>query len=585
MTAKELRKKYIDFFVKRGHKRIPSASLVPENDPTALFISAGMHPLVPYLVGEPHPLGKRLVSYQKCLRTGDIEEVGDTTHHTFFEMLGNWSLGDYFKKEAIYWSYEFLTKELALDPKRLSVSVFAGDEDAPRDEESYKIWRSLDIPKERIYFFPKENNWWGPVGETGPCGPDTEMFYDTGKKPCGPDCRPEDGCGKYFEIWNDVFMEFNRTKDGQYEPLKQKNVDTGMGVERTVAILQGKDDNYQTELFTPIIKVIEELSEKNYAQKGVRRSMRIIADHLRGATFAIADGVIPSNKDRGYIIRRLIRRSVVQMMQLNIVPLKLVPAICGQIIDLYKDLYFVDKNSYEIHLIIGTEVDKFLPKLHRASKLLQTKQLSGKLLFDLFQTHGLPFEVAQDLLEQWGKKIDKEIKEEYEKEFEKHQRLSRKGAEKKFAGGLADHSEETTKLHTATHLLHQALREILGVHVKQAGSNITPKRLRFDFSHSKKLTEEEIKKVEKLVNEKIDQNLKVSWRIMTPEEAKKEGALAFFEKKYEEKVKVYSIDDWSKEICGGPHVDFTGVLGKFKILKEESAGAGSRRIYAVLNHV
>lgn len=585
MTAKELRKKYIDFFVKRGHKRIPSASLVPENDPTALFISAGMHPLVPYLVGEPHPLGKRLVSYQKCLRTGDIEEVGDTTHHTFFEMLGNWSLGDYFKKEAIYWSYEFLTKELALDPKRLSVSVFAGDEDAPRDEESYKIWRSLDIPKERIYFFPKENNWWGPVGETGPCGPDTEMFYDTGKKPCGPDCRPEDGCGKYFEIWNDVFMEFNRTKDGQYEPLKQKNVDTGMGVERTVAILQGKDDNYQTELFTPIIKVIEELSEKNYAQKGVRRSMRIIADHLRGATFAIADGVIPSNKDRGYIIRRLIRRSVVQMMQLNIVPLKLVPAICGQIIDLYKDLYFVDKNSYEIHLIIGTEVDKFLPKLHRASKLLQTKQLSGKLLFDLFQTHGLPFEVAQDLLEQWGKKIDKEIKEEYEKEFEKHQRLSRKGAEKKFAGGLADHSEETTKLHTATHLLHQALREILGVHVKQAGSNITPKRLRFDFSHSKKLTEEEIKKVEKLVNEKVDQNLKVSWRIMTPEEAKKEGALAFFEKKYEEKVKVYSIDDWSKEICGGPHVDFTGVLGKFKILKEESAGAGSRRIYAVLNHV
>jgi len=590
MTAKELRKKYIDFFVERKHKRIPNLSLIPENDPTTLFISAGMQPLVPYLMGEPHPLGKRLVSLQRCLRTGDIEEVGDISHHTFFEMLGNWSLGDYWKKESLAWSFEFLTKTLGFNPQRLHVTIFEGDKNVSRDEESEKIWLSLGIPKERIYSLPKEDNWW-EAGKTGPGGPDSEIFYDIGKPACGSDCRPGDGCGRFFEVWNNVFMEYNRKPDGTYEKLKQKNVDTGMGVERTIAVLEGKDDDYQTELFLPIIQKIEELSGKRYREENNKKPMRIIADHLRAATFAIADGVMPSNKDRGYIIRRLIRRSVVQMMQLDIVPLKLVPAICGQIIDIYKDSYFVDINSYEIHPIIRAEVDKFLPKLHRASKLLQTKPLSGKLLFDLFQTHGLPFEVAQDLLEQWGKKIGKETKEEYEKEFEKHQTLSRKGAIKKFSGGLADHSEVVTKLHTATHLLHQALREILGDYIKQSGSNITSKRLRFDFTHSKKLTPEEIKKVEKMVNEKIKQNLKVSWETMTLDQAKKDGALAFFEKKYEEKVKVYLIGDpvkdrqiFSKEVCAGPHVDFTRVLGRFRIVKEESAGTGIRRIYGMLNY-
>ncbi|MBL7159475.1 alanine--tRNA ligase [Candidatus Microgenomates bacterium] len=580
MTAKELRKKYIDFFVKKGHKRIPSASLVPENDPTALFISAGMHPLISYLMGESHPMGKRLVDVQKCLRVNDIEEVGDVSHHTFLEMLGNWSLGDYWKKEAIEWSYEFLTKELNLEPKRLSVTCFSGDQDAPQDKESYQIWLSVGIPKERIYFLGKEDNWWGPVGQTGPCGPDTEIFYDIGKPTCSSKCQPGCSCGKYFEIWNNVFMEFNCTKEGKYEPLKQKNVDTGMGVERTAAILQGKDDNYQTELFGPIIEKIESLSGKSYQKKENKKPIRIIVDHLRAASFVIADGVLPTNKDQGYILRRLIRRAVRfgKMLAINKV---FTVEIAKKVIEIMGEEYSELKKREEVIFeTLNIEEGKFGKTLERGLKEIEKyKNLDGKIAFYLYETYGLPLEMIQEIAQEKGQKIKKQV---FEKEFTKHQALSRKGAKKKFSGGLADHSEMVTRLHTATHLLHRALREVLGSHVQQSGSNITAERLRFDFSHSEKLTPEEIKKVEELVNEKIKQNLKVFCEVMTLEQAKKSGALAFFEKKYEEKVKVYSIGDWTKEVCGGPHVDFTSALGKFRIKKEESAGAGIRRIYGIL---
>ncbi len=580
MTARELRQKFIDFFKKIDHQEIPNLSLVPEDDPSALFISAGMHPLVPYLLGEPHPLGKRLVNCQRCLRTDDLEAVGDTFHHTFFEMLGNWSLGDYFKKEMIAWALKFLTSELGFNKEKLSVTIFQGDADAPFDKESEKIWLSLGFPKEKIFPLGKKDNWWGPVGETGPCGPDSEIFYDTGQPACGKDCQPGCGCGKYFELWNLVFMEYERKKNGKYLPLKQKNVDTGMGVERTIAILRGEADDYQTELFIPIIEKIEKASEKTY--KGNEKAMRIIADHLKAATFAIADGVEPSNKDRGYVLRRLIRRSAVKMRQLKIVPGKLIPKICQKVVEIYKDLYFVDKNAYEIHPIIGEEVENFLPKMYRAGKLLQVKPVSGKLLFDLHQTYGLPFEVAQDLLEQWGKKIDKKIREEFDKEMKRHQKISRKGMKRKFAGGLADKSQEAVRLHTATHLLHQALRDVLGEHVQQVGSNITVERLRFDFTHPEKLTEKQVKKVEETVNLKIKENLPVKMEIMSLEEAKKRGALAFFGEKYGEQVKLYSLGNYSKEVCGGPHVASTGEIDNVKIVKEESAGAGKRRVYAVL---
>lgn len=581
MTAKELRKKYIDFFVKKGHKEIPSASLVPENDPTALFTSAGMHPLIPYLLGEPHPLGKRLVDVQKCLRVNDIESVGDSFHHTFLEMLGNWSLGDYWKKEAIGWSFEFLTKELNLEPERLSVTCFAGDKDAPKDEESAKAWFSLGIAKERIYFLGKEDNWWGPVGETGPCGPDTEMFYDTGKQACSSKCQPGCLCGKYFEIWNDVFMEFNRTKEGKYEPLKQQNVDTGMGVERTVAVLQGKDDNYETELFTSMIQIIEELSGCQYEKREFKKPMRIIADHLRAATFVVADGVIPSNKDQGYILRRLIRRAVRYGRMLRITE-SFTAKIAEVLVETMKTQYpELKKTEKQIFEILATEEKKFRATLERGLKEIERyKTLDGKIAFYLYETYGFPLEMTQEIAQEKGQKVSKEV---FEKEFKKHQQASRQGAQKKFGGGLADHSEKVTKLHTVTHLLHQALRESLGSHVKQVGSNITPERLRFDFTHSQKLTATQIAKIERLVNEKISQNLSVKMEIMSLDQAKKKGALAFFDKKYGEKIKVYSIGNFSKEVCGGPHVDFTGVLGQFKIIKEESAGAGVRRFYAILD--
>jgi len=629
MKASDLKKKYLDFFVKKNHQILPNVSLVPENDPTALFINSGMHPLIPYLLGEPHPLGKRLVSNQRCLRTQDIEKIGNSSHLTFFEMLGNWSLGDYWKKEAIEWSWEFLTKELNLDSKRISVSCFAGDKDSPKDEESAKIWQSLGIPSKRIYFLGKEDNWWS-VGETGPCGPDTEMFYDTGQKACGPNCRPGDNCGKYFEIWNDVFMEFNRLPNGKLEKLKQRNIDTGMGVERTVAMLQGKDDVYQTELFSGLINQIEEISKKKY-EKENQRAMRIIADHLRAATFAMADGVIPSNTEAGYIVRRLIRRAVRYSKLVNINEPFIVQVIkrivkefeneyphlkrneerllkesvneeerFKKVIELglkksekifnkkspidfkkYSQLMQIEnkkeffKQIYNSFKGKGKKVEKFNIPLTKEEITKAT--ISGKEAFDLYQTFGFPIEMIIELAQEKRLLIDPELCKE---EIKKHQELSRINLKKKFTGGLADHSQEVTRLHTATHLLHQALRQVLGEEVHQVGSNITPERLRFDFTYPEKLTPEQIKGVEDLINQQIQKDLAVKMEMMTLDKAKKKGALAFFTDKYGEKVKVYSVGTFSKEVCGGPHVDSLGEIGSVKIIKEEAVGAGRRRIYA-----
>ena len=584
MTARELKEKYLAFFEKKGHKKLTNVSLVPENDPTALFINSGMHPLVPYLLGEKHPLGKRLVSNQRCLRTQDIDLVGNSTHLTFFEMLGNWSLGDYWKKEAIEWSWEFLTKELNLEPKRISVTCFAGDKDTPKDEEAAKNWQKIGLPKERIFFLGKEDNWWS-VGETGPCGPDSEMFYDTGKKKCGPQCRPGDNCGKYFEVWNDVFMEFNRLANGRLKRLKQQNIDTGMGVERTITMLQGKNDVYQTELFWPIIQTIEEMTKKKYEGEN-QKPIRIIADHLKSAVFLSQDGVEPSNKERGYVMRRLIRRTTVEMLRLGMIPLKNIPEISKKIIGIYKGEYFDQKSDYTISAEIGKEINAFLKVIDKGTKLLQTKpKIDGKLAFDLHQTYGFPLEITLELCEQWGRLIDKpKIEEEFKAELKKHQKKSRASLERKFAGGLADHSAIVTKYHTTTHLLHQALQEVLGEHVQQVGSNLTPERLRFDFTHPEKLTDKQIKKIETMINAKIKANLPVKMAIMSLEEAKKKGALAFFGEKYGEKVKVYSIGRYSKEVCGGPHVQSTGKIGRVKIIKEKAVGAGHRRLYIQLAH-
>jgi len=645
MTANQLKKKYLSFFVKKGHKLLPNVSLIPENDPTALFINSGMHPLIPYLLGEPHPLGKRLVSNQRCLRTQDIEKIGNPSHLTFFEMLGNWSLGDYWKKEAIEWSWEFLTKELNLDPQRITVSCFAGDKDSPKDEESAKIWESVGIPYSRIYFLGKEDNWWS-VGETGPCGPDTEMFYDIGKKACGPDCRPGDNCGKYFEIWNNVFMEFNRKPNGQLEKLKQKNIDTGMGVERTTAMLQGKDDAYQTELFSGLINQIEQISGEKYEEKN-QRAMRIIVDHLRAATFAMADGMMPSNVEAGYVVRRLIRRAIRYGKLININQAFIAQITNTVVEEFKKDYPHLEKNKDLLLKESEKEEERFRKVIEsglkksekifnqktpidskKYSQLMQienkkeffrqiyssfkgegkevekfdiplTKQeiakatISGKEAFDLYQTFGFPIEMIIELAQEKRLLIDPEVCWE---EVRKHQELSRANLKKKFAGGLADHSQEVTKLHTATHLLHQALRQILSEDVHQVGSNITPERLRFDFTYPEKLTPKQIKQVEDLVNEQISKDLAVKMEMMSLEKAKKQGALAFFADKYKnlcfaqnlvsrsaqnaDQVKVYSIDSFSKEVCGGPHVGSLGEIGSVKIIKEESVGAGRRRIYA-----
>jgi len=581
MNARELKKKYLDFFESKGHKIIESSSLIPENDPTVLFTTAGMHPLVPFLLGQKHPMGKRIANVQKCLRTDDIEEVGDAFHNTFFEMLGNWSFGDYFKKEAITMSYEFLVKHLKIDPERISVTVFAGDKDAPRDEESVGVWINLGIPRQRIFFNPKKDNWWGPAGKTGPCGPDTEIFFDTKKKKCSKNCRPGCNCGKYFELWNLVFMEYNKTKDGKYEKLKQKNVDTGMGVERTVAILQGKDNIYETELFSPIIKKIRELSGKSNI-----KSERIVADHIRAAVFILGDQkrVVPSNVEHGYVLRRLIRRAIRYCRQLESKSGLLVE-LANLVIEMYKKDYpELSENRDFILSEIKKEEERFKKTLEKGlihfNKIRPiNKMIAGKDAFLLFQSYGFPIEMTKELARERGWEVDENG---FKREYEKHRELSRKSMEGVFKSGLQDKSEMSIKYHTATHLLNQALREVLGNHVQQRGSNITPERLRFDFSHPRKMTKEEIKRVEELVNEKINEALPVKREEMSLEQAKKQGAIGLFDRKYGERVSVYTIGNFSKEICAGPHVANTKELGKFKIVKEQSVSAGVRRIKAVL---
>jgi len=588
IDSKKLIEMYIEFFKEKNHKVIPNVSLVPEHDPTVLFTPAGMHPLIPYLLGQPHPLGKRFVNVQKCLRTDDIEKVGDAFHLTFFEMLGNWSLGDYFKKESISWSLEFLTskKWLGLDKEKIYVTVFAGDKELPKDEESARIWQELGIPKQRIFFLSREENFWGPVGLTGPCGPCTEIFYDSGKEPCSKDCRPGCNCGKYFELWNNVFMEYNKTKEGKFEPLKQKNVDTGMGVERTVAILQKRKSVYEIETLKPIYEKIKEIAGIEKEDEKQQTSMRIITDHLRASVFILGDEnpVLPSNVDRGYILRRLIRRAIRHGKLLGIEK-EFLGEIAKVVVEVYKERYplLKEKENF-IFEELKKEENKFRSTLSRGLKKFEefakNKKISGKDAFLLFQSFGFPFEITKELAKERGIEVDEEG---FWKEYEKHKEISRKGAEKKFKGGLIDASEQTIKLHTATHLLNEALRRVLNRRdIVQKGSNITPERLRFDFNFERKLTEEEIKKVEDLVNEQIKKGLPVWREEMTVEEAKKRGAQAVFEHKYGEKVSVYFIGDFSVEVCGGPHVKNTKELGRFKIIKEEGVAAGIRRIKAIL---
>ncbi len=643
LTASDIRSRFLEFFRSKNHAIIPSASLIPENDPTVLFTTAGMHPLVPYLMGQPHPMGKRLVDAQKCLRTDDIDEVGDNRHLTFFEMLGNWSLGDYFKESAIPWSFDFLTSEkwLNLDPKRIYVTVFEGDTDAPRDEESINLWKAefkkrevdadlgekekeeptTDKAGPRIYAYPKKKNWWGPAGQTGPCGPDTEIFYDTGKPHdpvFGTVCHPNCDCGRFVEIWNNVFMEYEKMADGSFVPLKQKNVDTGMGLERITAIMQGAETVFDTEEFQGIIKSFEALavppyeaptdarplietygptvrsfSDSSYLPSLTARAYRIIADHVRAAVFVIGDvrGVVPSNIGQGYIVRRLLRRAIREGRKLGIEK----PFVCNvaaSIIEIYGSFYTeLQQNRERVLVEIAKEEEKFGKTLEKGvkelDKMLSQGSISGEQAFVLFSTYGFPLELTEEIVKEKGQTIDHEA---FAAEFKKHQDLSRTASAGAFKGGLADHSVETTRLHTATHLLHKALKTVLGDHVEQKGSNITAERLRFDFSHPTKMTAEELAEVERIVNEAIQKNYPVSFSVMSLEEAKTSGALGYFEDKYaqlEGKIKVYSVGDealgyFSKEICGGPHVEHTGELGAFKIQKEEAVSAGVRRLKATV---
>jgi alanyl-tRNA synthetase len=586
ISSDKLKKKYLEFFQKKGHKIIANASLIPENDPTALFISAGMHPLVPYLLGQQHPSGIKLVNVQKCLRTSDIDEVGDSFHLSFFEMLGNWSLGDYFKEESIPWSYEFLTSEewLNIDEKKLSVTVFAGDEKIPRDTESARIWEGLGIPKVRIFYLPRDDNWWGPIGSTGPCGPDTEIFYDTGKEQCGSECKPGCSCGKYNEIWNNVFMEYNKTPDGEYELLEQKNVDTGMGVERTVAVLQGKDNVYEIETFAPLVDEIRELSDIEEFSDDQIRSVRIICDHSRAATFLLVEGIVPLNVEQGYVLRRVIRGAIRHGKLLGIED-EFLSLLSRNVIETYLDDYPHLKSNEDL---IVNELQKEYKKfnntlargLNRFNRIARDKKkIDCKDAFLLYQSFGFPIEITRELGKENGIFVDVNG---FNEEFEKHQKVSRAGADKRFGSGLADTSEATVRLHTTTHLLNEALRQVLGKEITQRGSNITQKRLRFDFNFDRKLTEEEKKSVEEIVNGTIGEALPVKRIETTLDEAIKMGSQAVFEGRYEEKVSVYSIGDFSLELCSGPHVENTGELGRFKIVKEEGISAGVRRIRAVL---
>ncbi len=604
ITAQELRQKFLDFFESKQHAIIPSASLIPDNDPTTLFITAGMHPLVPYLLGEPHPQGKRLADVQKSVRTTDIEEVGDKTHFTFFEMLGNWSLGDYFKKEAIHWSWEFLTSSqwLGLEKEKIFVSVFAGDEHAPRDEESAAIWKSIfelekvSHPEKRIYFYPKSENWWGPAGQTGPCGPDTEIFYYTGSDdPFSADFQDEPAAdvSQFIEIWNNVFMQYNKQTDGSFLPLQQHNVDTGLGLERMVAILNWihgelpEADPYISSLFSPTISLLEKFSGREYKQESVGKSMRVVADHLRSSLFMVQDGVVPSNKERGYILRRLIRRATRELHKLGVDH----QAFAQVVEELLKS--FISNNEYISHYpeiaenqttLISTiveEVRKFTKTLAKGLREAEKYDvLTGEVAFQLYQTYGFPLEMTTEIATEKGQTID-QVK--FEQEFAQHQELSRQQSAGTFKGGLADHSEAATRFHTATHLLHAALRQVLGQHVHQEGSNITADRLRFDFSHDSALTPAELSDVETWINKQIDADLPVTKATMEKDAALASGALAFFNEKYPDVVSVYTIgsdENWvSRELCGGPHVGHTGEIGPIAIFKQKASSAGVRRLY------
>ncbi|MFA6420242.1 MAG: alanine--tRNA ligase [archaeon] len=618
ITTKELRKKYLDFFKSKGHAIIPSASLIPENDPTVLFTTAGMHPLVPYLLGEKHPLGKRLVDIQKCIRTGDIDDVGDSWHLSFFEMMGNWSLGDYFKKEAITMSFEFLTKELKISKERISVTCFVGDNDCPKDNEAANLWETLGIAKNRIHFLSKADNWWGPAGQTGPCGPDTEMFFhvkDVQEKNTEEFlqfCKQ----GAFCEIWNDVLMQYNKNALGKYEEGKQQNIDTGMGVERTIAVMNGFTNAYECDSIKPILEKVVETAGKNIKTLNGQeiKSARIITDHLRASVMILGDdkGIVPSNVDQGYVLRRFIRRSIrhARLLGINTVFSK---AIAEVVVNVMGKVYSeVEKNKEKIYLELQKEEEKFSSTLENGIKVLEkklqflgaskaelygsreaaaslgqspVKQLNSKGAFDLYQSFGFPIEMTQEMCKEKGFTVDIKGFEELLKE---HQELSRKGAEQKFKGGLADASIETTKLHTAAHLLNEALRQIVNPNISQKGANITAERLRFDFNADEKLTDEQVNKVEDWVNNAISKECEVQMEVLPLDAAKKSGAHGVFDSKYGEQVKVYTIKSgntiFSKEICGGPHVENTKVMGKFKIVKQEAVAAGIRRIKATLSN-
>ena len=595
LTTESLREMYLGFFKSKGHAVIPSASLIPENDPTVLFTTAGMHPLVPYLLGEKHPAGNRLTDVQKCVRTGDIDEVGDSSHCTFFEMLGNWSLGDYFKKEMIPWSFEFLTSPdyLGIPVEDIAITCFAGDDDCPKDEESAELWKKCGIKPEHIFFLPKSGNWWGPAGTTGPCGPDTEMHiirnHEDADKLGSYDFEKAQK-GTFLEIWNDVFMQYNKTAEGTYEPLKQRNVDTGMGLERTLCILNGVDSVYETDIFEKAIAKIEELTGKKYGEsEEVTKAFRVVLDHVRTATFMLGDdhGIVPSNTDQGYILRRVIRRAVRYGRNINL-PKGALNEVSKTIIEKYAGVYSeLTRNAAHIAEELNKEEEKFSATLKQgikefekvASALPAGGVIDGHSAFRLYDTYGFPVEITMEMAREKGVSVDEAG---YRAAYAEHQEKSRAGSEQKFACGLADHKEETTKLHTATHLLHAALKKVCGEEVNQKGSNITEERLRFDFNFPRKLTPEEVKQVEDLVNAEIAKDEPVVMKEMSLEEAKAEGFTGLFESKYGEMVKTYTIGDFSKEICGGPHVEHTGVLGKFKIAKQENVSAGIKRIKAIL---
>jgi alanyl-tRNA synthetase len=588
MTANELRRKYIDFFKERGHVEIRSAPLIPENDPTVLFTTAGMHPLVPFLMGARHPAGQRLVDVQKCVRTGDIDEVGDAVHLTFFEMLGNWSLGDYFKKEAIAWSFEFLTgaQWLNLPFERLAVSVFAGDADAPFDQEAFDLWRGLGFAEARIARLPKKDNWWGPAGQTGPCGPDTEMFYWTGAEAAPAVFDASDR--RWVEIWNDVFMQYNKQADGTFVPLAQKNVDTGMGVERVTTILQGKASCYETELFAGLLAAIAEIS--GVPEPHTLRSGRIVAEHLRAATFLMGGGVRPGNVDQAYVLRRLIRRAIREARKMGVTDLftaRLATVVIEQYGGVYGELFAqrdaivqeIEAEERQFASTLERGIREFAKLVDSFPAQVEKKVIGGRKAFYLYETYGFPIELTIEMAAERGFSVDQAG---FDEAYHKHQEASRAGAERKFKGGLADQSDNTASLHTATHLLHQALRQVLGEHVKQAGSNITAERLRFDFTHADRVLPEQLAEVERIVNTQIQRDLPVDCRELSYDEAVASGAIGLFAERYGERVKVYAIGDFSREICGGPHAPRTGCLGQFKISKEESSSRGVRRIKAVL---